>query len=136
MALTDLSVRTAKAGPTLQKLSDGRGLQLHITPTDSKLWRWAHRHAGKQKLMALGIYGAKQFELRVREAKQGSGPRSASHLHLRDGRRGRCDMSGVENQSRRDVVTKRSVLAFDSSSSQRVNCSTASFSASAARLPR
>lgn len=56
MALTDLSVRTAKAGPTLQKLSDGRGLQLHITPTGSKLWRWAYRYAGKQKLMALGIY--------------------------------------------------------------------------------
>lgn len=56
MALTDLSVRAAKAGPTVQKLSDGRGLQLHITPTGSKLWRWAYRYDGKQKLMALGIY--------------------------------------------------------------------------------
>ncbi|MGN6580322.1 MAG: tyrosine-type recombinase/integrase [Bordetella sp.] len=56
MALTDLSVRTAKAGEALYKLSDGRGLQLHITTTGSKLWRWAYRFDGKQKLMALGIY--------------------------------------------------------------------------------
>ena len=56
MALTDLSVRTAKAGEALYKLSDGRGLQLHITATGSKLWRWAYRFDGKQKLMALGVY--------------------------------------------------------------------------------
>jgi len=56
VALTDLSVRTAKAGEALYKLSDGRGLQLHITATGSKLWRWAYRFDGKQKLMALGVY--------------------------------------------------------------------------------
>ncbi len=56
MPLTDLSIRNAKPGPRLQKLSDGRGLQLHITPAGSKLWRWAYRFDGKQKLMALGIY--------------------------------------------------------------------------------
>lgn len=56
MPLTDLSVRNAKPGPKLQKLSDGRGLQLHITAAGSKLWRWAYRFDGKQKLMALGIY--------------------------------------------------------------------------------
>jgi integrase len=56
MTLTDLSVRSTKTRPVLQKLSDGRGLQLHVTPTGSKLWRWAYRYQGKQKLMALGIY--------------------------------------------------------------------------------
>ena len=54
MALTDLSVRTAKAGKALYKLSDGRGLQLHITTIGSKLWRWAYRFDGKQKLIATG----------------------------------------------------------------------------------
>lgn len=58
MPLTDLSVRNAKPGPRLQKLSDGRGLQLHITPAGSKLWRWAYRFDGKQKLMAFGVYPA------------------------------------------------------------------------------
>lgn len=56
MPLTDLAVRNAKPGPRLQKLSDGRGLQLHISPTGSRLWRWAYRFDGKQKLMALGVY--------------------------------------------------------------------------------
>ncbi len=56
MPLTDLSVRNAKPGLRLQKLSDGRGLQLHITPAGSKLWRWAYRFDGKQKLMAFGVY--------------------------------------------------------------------------------
>lgn len=56
MPLTDLSIRNAKPGPRLQKLSDGRGLQLHITAAGSKLWRLAYRFDGKQKLMALGVY--------------------------------------------------------------------------------
>lgn len=56
MALTDTTVRTSKARDTLYKLSDGRGLQLHITPQGAKLWRWAYRFDGKQKLMALGQY--------------------------------------------------------------------------------
>nr|WP_314360694.1 Arm DNA-binding domain-containing protein [uncultured Achromobacter sp.] len=56
MPLTDLAVRNAKSGPRLQKLSDGRGLQLHISPTGSTLWRWAYRFDGKQKLMALDVY--------------------------------------------------------------------------------
>lgn len=56
MSLTDLAIRNAKPGSRLQKISDGRGLQLHITTTGSKLWRLAYRFDGKQKLMALGIY--------------------------------------------------------------------------------
>jgi integrase len=54
--LTDTAIRTSKPRETLYKVSDGRGLQLHITPQGSKLWRWAYRFDGKQKLMALGVY--------------------------------------------------------------------------------
>ncbi len=56
MSLTDLAIRNAKPSSRLQKISDGRGLQLHITTTGSKLWRLAYRFDGKQKLMALGVY--------------------------------------------------------------------------------
>ena len=56
MPLTDSAIRALKAKETTQKLSDGRGLQLHVTPQGSKLWRWAYRFDGKQKLMALGQY--------------------------------------------------------------------------------
>ena len=56
MALTDIAIKSNKPRESAFKLSDGRGLQLHVTPQGSKLWRWAYRHEGKQKLMALGIY--------------------------------------------------------------------------------
>ena len=56
MALTDIAIKASKPRNTAFKLSDGRGLQLHVTPQGSKLWRWAYRFDGKQKLMALGSY--------------------------------------------------------------------------------
>lgn len=56
MSLTDLAIRNAKPSSRLQKIPDGRGLQLHITTSGFKLWRLAYRFDGKQKLMALGIY--------------------------------------------------------------------------------
>ncbi|MZR14270.1 tyrosine-type recombinase/integrase [Maritimibacter sp. DP07] len=56
MPLTDAAVKAAQPGPKLRKLSDGEGLQLHIQPTGSKLWRLAYRFQGKQKTLALGKY--------------------------------------------------------------------------------
>ncbi len=56
MPLTDTAVRSAKSRDRAYKLSDERGLHLHVTAQGSKLWRWAYRFDGKQKLMALGQY--------------------------------------------------------------------------------
>jgi len=56
MALTELEVRTAKAGPSIRKLSDAGGLQLWITPDGAKRWRLAYRYHGKQKTLAIGVY--------------------------------------------------------------------------------
>ena len=58
MPLTDLKCRKQKPGPKLKKLSDMGGLQLWVFPNGSKLWRYAYRFAGKQKLLALGKYPA------------------------------------------------------------------------------
>lgn len=58
MALTDTGIKKMRATSKVQKLSDGKGLQLHVVPTGGKLWRWAYRFEGKQKTMALGIYPA------------------------------------------------------------------------------
>jgi integrase len=58
MALTDLQIRTSKSGPGLQKLSDGGGLQMWLYPDGAKRWRWAYRHDGRQKTLALGVYPA------------------------------------------------------------------------------
>jgi integrase len=56
MALTDTSIRNAKAGEKQRKLSDGGGLYLLVATTGGKLWRLKYRFAGKEKLLALGAY--------------------------------------------------------------------------------
>ncbi len=43
-------------GTKLQKLTDGGGLQLWVQPNGARLWRFAYRFSGKQKLLALGVY--------------------------------------------------------------------------------
>ncbi len=59
MPLTDIAVRTAKPSQTVQKLSDGGGLQLWVTPSGSKLWCLAYRDlSGKQKKLSFGAYPA------------------------------------------------------------------------------
>jgi hypothetical protein len=47
--LTDIKVRTAKPTERPQKLFDGRGLFILITPTGGKLWRLKYRFEGTEK---------------------------------------------------------------------------------------
>ncbi|WP_020481974.1 tyrosine-type recombinase/integrase [Methylomonas sp. MK1] len=54
--LTDTEIRKAKPTEKPQKISDGGGLFLLVTPQGSKLWRLAYRFAGKQKTLAIGEY--------------------------------------------------------------------------------
>ncbi|CAM5779536.1 tyrosine-type recombinase/integrase [Ottowia pentelensis] len=80
MALTDTFVKQVK--PTGRsagdKYSDGGGLFLHVMPTGSKYWRLAFRHAGKQRLLALGVYPA----VSLAKARKG---RDAARELLADG---------------------------------------------------
>lgn len=54
--LTDVVIRNTKPGDKPIKLSDGGGLFLLIHPNGSFYWRMKYRHAGKEKLLALGVY--------------------------------------------------------------------------------
>jgi integrase len=54
--LSDVAIRQAKPGSATRKLSDGGGLQLHISSAGGKLWRLAYRFEGKQRKLALGQY--------------------------------------------------------------------------------
>jgi len=56
MALTDIQVKAACPREKLYKISDSGGLQLHVSPSGGKLWRYAYRHHGHQKVLALGAY--------------------------------------------------------------------------------
>jgi integrase len=54
--LTDTKCKTIRHQGKPQKISDGGGLYLMVTPT-AKLWRMAYRFGGKQKTLSFGEYG-------------------------------------------------------------------------------
>ena len=54
--LSDLQIRNAKPSAKIRKLSDGRGLQLWVSPTGSKSWRLDYRFGGKKQLLTFGLY--------------------------------------------------------------------------------
>ena len=56
MALTDTKIRNLKAQDKPYKVADEKGLFLLITANGSKCWRVKYRIAGKEKLLALGLY--------------------------------------------------------------------------------
>jgi integrase len=73
MALTDTTIRLAKAESNDRKLADGKGLYLLVTASGSKLWRLKYRINGKEKKLALGSYpevGLKQARTRRDAARQ------------------------------------------------------------------
>ncbi|MHA2903723.1 tyrosine-type recombinase/integrase [Ralstonia mannitolilytica] len=73
MALTDTAIRNAKPSDKPIKLFDGGGLFLHVTPAGQRYWRLKYRFAGKEKLLALGVYpevGLKEARDRREEAKR------------------------------------------------------------------
>jgi integrase len=55
-SLSDATVRNAKPKHRPYKMSDGEGLFLLITPSGGKYWRLKYFFAGKEKLLALGVY--------------------------------------------------------------------------------
>ncbi len=56
MALTDPKVKQAKPKDKDYKLSDEKGLFLLVKTNGAKYWRLKYRHAGKEKLLAIGVY--------------------------------------------------------------------------------
>jgi integrase len=56
MALTDVACRKAQPKEKPYKLADSAGLFLLVTPAGGKYWRLKYRIAGKEKLLALGVY--------------------------------------------------------------------------------
>ncbi len=56
MSLTDIQCKAAKTQDKPYKLNDGEGLFLLVHSNGSKYWRLKYRLAGKEKLLALGVY--------------------------------------------------------------------------------
>lgn len=71
--LSDISIRKAKAASKPQKLTDGRGLYLLLTPAGQRWWRFKYRFTGKEKLLSLGVYpdvSLKQARERCEEVRR------------------------------------------------------------------
>ena len=49
MPLTDIAIRKAKPADKMQRLFDGGGLYLEISPAGGKWWRLKYRFDGKEK---------------------------------------------------------------------------------------
>ncbi|WP_449412594.1 tyrosine-type recombinase/integrase [Pandoraea soli] len=84
MSLTDTAIKNAKPASKAYKLFDGGGLFLLVTPAGQKYWRLKYRHAGKEKLLALGVYpeislaAARKSREEAREGlTQGADPNTA-----------------------------------------------------------
>jgi integrase len=58
MALSDVSIRSAKAKAKQYKLHDGGGLFLIVKPSGGKLWRLKYRHVGKEQQLSIGVFPA------------------------------------------------------------------------------
>lgn len=56
MKLTDAAARKAKPEAKPYKKADGGGLYLLVQPNGAKYWRLKYRFAGKEKMLALGVY--------------------------------------------------------------------------------
>ncbi|WP_341313610.1 integrase arm-type DNA-binding domain-containing protein [Paraburkholderia sp. IMGN_8] len=56
MSLTDFAIKHAHATARTQRLWDGGGLYLEITPAGSKLWRLKYRYDRKEKRLSFGHY--------------------------------------------------------------------------------
>ena len=56
MKLTDIACRNARPGERPQKLFDGDGLYLRVSPTGHRSWRFKYYFQGREKLLSFGKY--------------------------------------------------------------------------------
>lgn len=56
MPLTELQIKNAKPTEKVQRLFDGGGLYLEISPSGGKLWRLKYRVDGREKRLSFGPY--------------------------------------------------------------------------------
>jgi hypothetical protein len=56
MALSDLTVRQARATGTSYTIGDGDGLALNVSAHGGKSWHFRYYWLGRQKRLSLGTY--------------------------------------------------------------------------------
>ena len=95
--LTATAVRNAQPREKTYKLSDGGGMYLEVTPKGGMYWRLKYRHHGKEKRLAIGVYGEGAGKVSLAQARkardeakellaQGLDPSTAKRLAKEQGR--------------------------------------------------
>jgi integrase len=56
MAISNVTIKALQPKSTAYKVSDEKGLFVLVHPNGSKYWRLKYRYAGKEKVLALGVY--------------------------------------------------------------------------------
>ena len=100
MKLSALKVKGAKPSERPYKLADGAGMYLLVHPTGSKYWRLKYRLAGKEKVLALGVFP----EISLAEARI---RRDDARLLIREGR----DL-GVAKQLQKNFLLNQNSQSF------------------------
>ncbi len=101
MPLSELKARSSTGRDRAYKISDERGMHLLVKPDGAKYWRLKYRFAGKEKLLAIGVYP----EVTLKEARE---KRDEARRMLRDG----IDPSD-EKQARKRLAKLESTNAFE-----------------------
>lgn len=72
LGMTDIKAKAAT--PRLdgkpRKIAAGNGLYLWVMPNGAKYWRFKFRYAGKEKLLALGVYPATSLKAAIAETEK------------------------------------------------------------------
>lgn len=110
--LTVAAIRNVKPTTKTQRLFDGGGLYLEVTPTGRRYWRMKFRHAGKEKLLAFGVYP----EISLAEARA---KRAAARAGLRDGRDPAADRKAKKLQAVLSAETTFEAIAREWLASQK-----------------
>ncbi|MBI3867413.1 MAG: tyrosine-type recombinase/integrase [Verrucomicrobia bacterium] len=95
MSLSDAKVRNAKPRAKPYKITDGEGMFLLVNPAGSKYWRLKYHYAGKEKLLALGVYP----EVTLSDARE-------RRAHARKALAAGSDPGEVKKTAKRLVVLK------------------------------
>jgi len=64
--LTDSAIRNLKLTKKTQRVFDGGGLYLEVSPSGGKWWRFKYRFLGKEKRISVGVYP----EVRLKRARE------------------------------------------------------------------
>ena len=107
MALTDTAVRNAKPKVKPYKLADGDGMYLLVQPSGVKYWRWKYRYAGREKLLARGVYAITRLadartarDAACRQLREGIDPGAARTVEKAEARlRGKNTLLGRSRAS-------------------------------------